>query len=164
VFDSTTRSFPGLYAATVRDVREDGRLMVSVPSVYDAESAEAHALARPCLPYGHFFVPPVGAKVWVAFENGDPGAPVWIGTWWPRAELPEEADSPDRRIVKTASGHLIVLDDREGEERITLADPSGNRVELSAEGVLISCAKDLVIDAKGHNVRITAAKVQIKKG
>ncbi|QQM44577.1 phage baseplate assembly protein V [Streptomyces liliifuscus] len=164
MFDITAQSFPGLYAATVRDVREDGRLLVSVPSVYDAEGTEADALARPCLPYGHFFVPPVGAKVWVAFENGDPGAPVWIGTWWPRGELPTEAGSPDRRVVKTSSGHVIVLDDSEGEERITLADPSGNRVELSGDGVLITCPQGLVIDATGQNVRITADKVEIKKG
>ncbi|MCT9078067.1 phage baseplate assembly protein V [Streptomyces fulvoviolaceus] len=160
----TTALFPGLYAGTVTDVRENGRLMVGVPAVYDVDGPEADALARPCLPYGHFFVPPVGAKVWIAFENGDPAAPVWIGTWFPQGGLPPEADSPDKRVVRTASGHLIVLDDRDGEERITVADTSGNRIELSADGVLIKCAKGLVIDASGQSVRITAAKVEIKKG
>ncbi|MFG2741223.1 phage baseplate assembly protein V [Streptomyces chartreusis] len=166
MFDTavTAARFPGLYAGTVTDVFEHGRLRVSVPSVYDAPGPESHTLARPCLPYGHYFVPPVGAKVWIAFENGDPAAPVWVGTWYPRGGLPEEAGSPDKRVVTTASGHLVVLDDRDGEERITVADGSGNRIELHSGGLSITCPQGLTIDARGQRVRITADKVEIKKG
>jgi Type VI secretion system/phage-baseplate injector OB domain len=155
--------FSGLYAATVEAVRRDGRLQVSVPAVYDLTAPDAQTLARPCLPYGHFFVPPVGAKVWIAFENGDPTAPVWIGTWFPQGTVPPEADAdpPVKRVVKTAAGQLVVIDDTQGSEQVVLADKSGNRIELRTNGVLIKCAQNLTIDASGMQVEIKAAKVTV---
>lgn len=72
--------------------------------------------------------------------------------------------TPDKRVVTTASGHLVVLDDRDGEERITVADGSGNRIELHSGGLSITCPQGLTIDARGQRVRITADKVEIKKG
>ena len=32
--------------------------------------------------YGTFYIPPVGSTVLVAFENGDPNAPIVVGTWF----------------------------------------------------------------------------------
>ena len=50
--------------------------------------------ATPCLPFsgiqsGLFTVPPIGAGVWVEFEQGDLERPVWVGGYWgSTAEVP----------------------------------------------------------------------------
>ena len=78
-------------------------------------------VARPCLPYGHFFIPHVGAKVWVEFEAGDPSYPLWVGAWYPSGTVPPEAAiaPPDNRVIQTPSGHTIELhgQGRRGEDR-----------------------------------------------
>ena len=43
--------------------------------------------AMPCVPLagmqmGVFAVPPIGAGVWVEFEQGDPDYPIWTGCFW----------------------------------------------------------------------------------
>ena len=58
-----------------------GRVQVSVP---DVMGDGRMAWAMPCLPgagpgVGFFAIPPVGAKVWVEFERGDPDYPIWSG-------------------------------------------------------------------------------------
>jgi hypothetical protein len=157
--------FFGLYAATVKAVRADGRLEVIVPAVYDETAPEAHAVARPCFPYAHFFVPEVDDQVWIAFENGDPAAPVWLGIWYPDGAVPDQAqaDPPVRRVIQSPAGQLVVIDDTEGSEQVILADKTGNRIELRTDGVLIKCVQNLTIDATGKQIEIKASKVDVKK-
>src|SRR5262245_18722840 len=85
-------TFPGLYVGRVEKVEDLGRVQVSVPAIFDQTTPEAFVWARPCFPYGHFFVPEVGDKVLVAFEPGEPTAPVWFGIWYPSGAVPAEAN------------------------------------------------------------------------
>lgn len=52
------------------------RLKVQVPQVLGHQTV----WAMPCTPVGGSAVPPVGAIVWVMFEEGDLSRPVWMGT------------------------------------------------------------------------------------
>lgn len=71
---------------------------------------------------GHVMIPPVGATVWVGFEHGFVGKPVWMGTWLATGELPEEISDPANiRVIKTPAGHILLFDDTSGSERIFLA-------------------------------------------
>ena len=142
-----TRSFPGLYAGTVTSVEDPdklGRLKVSVPSVHGAVGSDLDAWARPCVPSGHFFVPVVGDRVWVAFENGDPSFPVWLGEWYPTGALPAGTDvtPPTTRVVE---------------------DATGNRIELTPDGIVLHAAGDLTIEAPGNNIVIKANSVDVQK-
>jgi type VI secretion system secreted protein VgrG len=53
----------------------------------------------------------------------------------PQHEYPRETAVPKVRILKSATGHHIVLDDRPDHERIEIHDSKGNRLILSREGL-----------------------------
>lgn len=52
----------------------------------------------------------------------------------PQTNLPLESPTAKVRVFKSSTGHHIVLDDREGSERIEIHDSRGNRLILSDEG------------------------------
>ena len=166
--DRQTR-FPGLYAGRVTNVDDPeklGRVKVSVPSVFGPESAELETWARPSWPHGHFYVPDVGNFVWVAFENGDPAAPVWLGEWFPAGTTPPEAGAspPVKRVIRTARGNSVLLDDTEGSEQIVLEDATGNRLALTTSGVVLHAAQDLTIEAPGKTIVLKASTVDVRSG
>ena len=82
----------GVYRAVVDDDADPtgrGRLRVTV--VGRAASSVWAEACLPPVPAGMFAVPPVGATVWVQFEDGDRARPVWTGVSWEtaRAAVPE---------------------------------------------------------------------------
>jgi uncharacterized protein involved in type VI secretion and phage assembly len=163
--ETTGVKFPGLYVGEVVKVEDLGRVQVIVPAIFDRTTPESFVWARPCFPYGHFFVPEVGDKVWVAFEHGDPTAPVWLGIWYLTGAVPAEANvsPPVKRVIRSAKGHVVIMDDTGGSEKLILQDKSGNRIELRGDGVLIKCAQNLTIDASGKDIVIKASSVDIQQ-
>jgi uncharacterized protein involved in type VI secretion and phage assembly len=131
----------GKYSGEVTDNEDaqlQGRIKVKVPSMF---GAEMEVWARPCFPTAHFYVPPVGARVWVEFEAGDPSYPLYVGVWYPTDTVPTEAavTPPDSRIIKTPSGHVVELFDKEGEEKIIIRHKDNSFIALDKNGsVLIS--------------------------
>ena len=100
--------------------------------------------AFPCVPcggaseQGFFFIPDVGAHVWVEFEEGNLDHPIWVGTFWAAREEPHEVPTeaqdmagteddlePLRRVLKTTSGHVLEFCDIDGKERINLQHKDG---------------------------------------
>jgi uncharacterized protein involved in type VI secretion and phage assembly len=158
--------FPGLYAARVLDVASDdhvGRIRVVVPSVFDGDDAQSAVWARPCLPWGHFFVPEPGDEVWVAFESGDPSSPVWLGWWLPSGATPASADvsPPVKRVIRSKT-HEVLMDDTSGSEKVVLKDKAGTRIELRTDGVLVHAAQALTIEAPGKALTISAQSIVLK--
>jgi uncharacterized protein involved in type VI secretion and phage assembly len=112
--------FYGKYRGTVvnnLDPMQIGRVQVSVP---DVSSALPSTWAMPCLPVagtqmGLYAVPPVGANVWVEFEQGDPDLPIWVGGFWgSAAEVPalaRTAPSGLSTIALSAAGASILIND-----------------------------------------------------
>src|SRR6476469_609363 len=83
--------FYGKYSGEVTDNSDSdkvGKVKVKVPTIF---GTDPEVVARPCLPFGHFFIPAVGAKVWVEFEGGDINYPIWVGTWYPKDSAPKTA-------------------------------------------------------------------------
>jgi phage baseplate assembly protein gpV len=95
---------------------------------------------------GFFAVPDVGAGVWIEFEGGDLSYPIWSGTWYTSGDIPESA-KPGKKVLKTSSGHKIVLDDDGGSLEIT--DSNGNTVTMDSQTVKVAAgsAVKIVIDA-----------------
>jgi phage baseplate assembly protein gpV len=159
--DVSAPVFPGLYAAKVEKVEDDdnlGRIVVSIPSVFGDVTTDLQVTARPCFTYGHFFVPEKGDEVWVAFENGDPTAPVWLGVVYTPGSPPAEskAKPPTKRVVKTKAGHLLLLDDESGKETIEIKEgKGGNSVKLTSDEVTLS-------HASGHKVVLGKSSISIE--
>lgn len=116
-----------------------GRIKARVPEVLaDVETG----WALPCAPYagndeGLFAVPPVDAGVWIEFEAGDASRPLWSGCWWGDGQLPDQA-TPPIKVLKTASGHTITLDDTEGSEKIEITDKEGSKIVMDQSGIELS--------------------------
>src|SRR3989304_917855 len=149
----------GKYSGEVTDNVDDehlGRIRVRVPAVF---GPDLEVPARPCLPFGHFFVPAVGARVWVEFEGGDTGFPIWVGVWLPQDAAPSEAaiSPPDNRVIQTPSGHTIEILDKEGEEKIVIRHKSNAFVSIDKEGSVLLANKNgshLSLNAQDGNVAL----------
>lgn len=134
-----------------------GRLRARVPEVLgDVETG----WALPCVPYagdgeGLFTVPSVGAGVWIEFEAGDVSRPIWTGCWWGDGQLPNQA-APTVKLLKTASGHTILLDDTSGSEKVEITDKNGAKIVMDQSGVEVS---------KGsQKVKLTQSSVTVNDG
>lgn len=158
----------GKYAGQVTDNEDPdrrGAVKVRVPSIFGSEDEQA-VWARPCLPYGHFFVPPVDARVWVEFEAGDPDYPIWVGVWYADGEVPQGADvsPPERRVIRTASGHAVEMIDKEGEEAIVITHKDGaTKIELDSEGAVTLTGKDgAKVQLSGSTATVEAPTIELK--
>jgi hypothetical protein len=160
----------GKYSGEVTNNEDDqnlGRITVKVPPVF---GPDLEVRARPCLPFGHFFVPAIGTKVWIEFEAGNPDYPLWVGVWYPEDTTPVEAavSPPDNRVIQTPSGHTIEFMDEDGEEKITIkhmsnafisidkngsiliSNPNGSHIYLNAEA-----EETTVVEQHGNHISMT---------
>ena len=171
----------GKYRAFVRDTQDPdrlGRLRLEIPAVLGAGQANWSAWASPCFPYGGnpdcgwYLLPEVGASVWAEFEMGDPQSPIWSGVWLAGTnpgEMPAEAGANPTtcKVLKTAAGHTVLLEDAAGAQRLLLRDAAGQQVLLDVAGATISiigvgaitlqdgAGSRIVLD--GGTIRIAAA-------
>jgi len=159
-----------------RDDKEKlGRLKLRVPSVLgDAITG----WAWPAMPYaganlGTFFLPQKDDLVWVEFVEGELEHPIWSGGGWGKpggtAEIPDEAKDnyPDTQVIKTKSGHVIVLDDKDGSELIKITDKGGSVLTMKQDGTFTLQAKKTItlIANDGNGSTLTMddqGKVSIK--
>jgi hypothetical protein len=79
---------------------------------------------------GDFCVPDVGDPVYVSFENGKIGFPMYMGGWWPKVDGTNYAEAhgaynadgvPTKRSFRTKAGHELSFEDDAGNESVTLA-------------------------------------------
>jgi cytoskeletal protein CcmA (bactofilin family) len=111
---STYGPFYGVYRGKVLnniDPMELNRLTVDVPTI----PCSIASFAAPASPYGGIQVglvltPPIGADVWVKFENGDPSYPVWVGCFWTEGMKPVLAELPTQQVFSTGSFNAMVND------------------------------------------------------
>ncbi len=161
-------SFFGKYRGTVLnniDPLKLGRIQAEVPDVPKMKPA---IWAMPCVPIagdqmGSYFVPHVGAHVWIEFEKGDPDHPVWVGGFWnaggdvPALALAGIPASPSI-VLQTAGQNAIVISDLPG--------PTGGLMLKSATGAMIIVNETGIVieNGKGASVKLTGPMVNINNG
>jgi uncharacterized protein involved in type VI secretion and phage assembly len=166
-----------------------GRLQLLVPSLFGGTFSDGQASnedlvtdwAWPCVAaggignQGALFIPEVGAKVWVEFEEGNLDCPIWVGTFWAKpggeSELPKPngadgkeqdavQDPPTRKILKTKKGHTLQIEDKDGEELILVAykvdDDHYHVVRLDADGITLTDASENQVAMSGSAFTLTS--------
>ena len=176
------RKYYGKYPALVMDNEvpqgddtygaHRGELRVQIPGLLeetpDGEGQQPlHVWAKPCLPDGFFIIPEVEDQVWVEFVEGDINTPVWTGIWYPQDAAPQteddQAPTPQQKIIHTAGGHVVQLDDTEDEQKIVIKHTLGSLIRIDKDGHITIEHKDgFTIEMKADNtVEINCDKVQI---
>lgn len=104
---------------------------------------------------GFMYLPEINDEVLIAFEHGDVHRPYIVGALWSSTDKPPKKNSEatasgkvNQRVIKTRSGHLIILDDKQGEEQISITSKSGHNVILNDKSGSESIT---VADKTGNN-------------
>jgi hypothetical protein len=168
------KKFYGKYRGTVInnfDPMQLGRIQVTVS---DVSTVMPSSWALPCLPVvglqmGIFTVPPIGAKVWIEFEQGDPDHPIWTGCF---PGNPGDIPVAARPVVPPISGitlqtmlqnSLVVSDlpPTPATGGIVLRSTTGATIVVNDSGIFIQNGKGASIMMVGPTVTINNGALTI---
>jgi uncharacterized protein involved in type VI secretion and phage assembly len=183
----------GVYPALVSDIKDpdgQGRVKVTLPWAPDTGTANYETWARVATLMGGnnrgtWFIPDTDDEVLVAFEGGDPRRPYVLGGLWNGTDKPPEsmdgAGKNYKKIIRSRNGVKITLDDQDGQEKLILETPggqkatfkdgpgsieiidsNGNSIKLEPSGVSITAAAKMTLTA--NMVEIAASTVTVNAG
>jgi uncharacterized protein involved in type VI secretion and phage assembly len=166
--------FNGVVSAMVTNFADPenlGRIKVKYPWLLDKDSQPIESdwvrVAAPAAGKnrGFYYIPEVDDEVLIAFEHGDPNRPYMIGSLWNKKDPPPKPSNQvndgskiTERIIKSRSGHVIVLNDTSGQEQILIRDKSEKNeivIDTKTNSISITAQQDINIDA-GGNINIKA--------
>ena len=165
----------------LKDPDELGRVKVKYPWLGDNIESDWVRIATPMAGSGRGFMylPEVNDEVLIAFEHGDVHRPHIVGALWNGTDKPPKKNSEavgsdgkvNQRIIKTRAGHIVLLDDTDGKElvsittkaghtvvlddgnkNITIKDSTGNNkmvIDSNKNSMTINVNGDFTVDAKG---------------
>jgi hypothetical protein len=155
------------------DPEQIGRILVQVPDVFGEVPA---SWAMPCVPAagiqaGCFIVPPIGSKVWVEFEQGDPDYPIWTGGFWGLvAEVPFFAIAPpalppgQNIVLQTSGQNMLLLSDAPPTPvsgGIILKSATGAMIVVNASGIYISNGQGATLTLIGPTVDVNLGALTV---
>jgi uncharacterized protein involved in type VI secretion and phage assembly len=166
------QQYLGKYRGTVvqnTDPLNLGRIQAMVP---DVSNVVPTSWAMPCLPVGGaqmgvFTVPPIGAGVYIEFEQGDPDYPLWSGCWWgSAAEVPSTAQMTPavvpRVTIQTPLQNALTVSDAPGPAGgVLLKTPSGAMISVTDQGLTITNGKGATITMTGPSITITCGSLKV---
>jgi uncharacterized protein involved in type VI secretion and phage assembly len=165
---SPNKQYFGKYRGTVInniDPEQRGRMLLLVPDVLGPAPT---TWAEPCVPLagptgtpmGSYFLPPIGAGVWVEFEQGDVNHPIWVGCrFGSAADVPPLAFaglpiSPNI-VLQTAGQNTLVISDLPGPTGgIMLKSTTGATLIVNDTGIYIQNGKGASLVMVGPNVTV----------
>jgi uncharacterized protein involved in type VI secretion and phage assembly len=162
------------------------RVQVRLFAFDELDAQDAPLWARVVAPFagdnrGTFFMPDVDDEVLVIFIGGDARFPLVVGGLWSgSAQAPAELGSEGNRYkrIRSKNGIVVTLDDRAGQETLTLETPggqtltlqdgpasctlqdaNGNTLTLDAAGVTVDCSNTVTVNAS--TVKVSAGMVKV---
>jgi hypothetical protein len=165
---SQARRFYGKYRGTVVnnvDPMQTGRIQALVP---DVSNVMLSSWAMPCVPFagiqtGMFAVPPIGAGVWVEFEQGDADYPIWTGCFWgSAAEMPSLAmmipPGLSGAALQTVLQNGIVISDVPG--------PTGGIMIKSTAGacIIVNDTGIYIQNGQGASITLIGPTITLNQG
>jgi uncharacterized protein involved in type VI secretion and phage assembly len=134
-----------------------GRVKVKFPWLSDQEESAWARILSPMAgkERGFYFLPEVDDEVLVAFEHGQVEFPYVLGALWNGRDKPPAKNDDgknNQRMIKSRSGHVIILDDTEGKEQIIIRDKTQKNeivIDSKKNSMTIKVEQDLSIETKG---------------
>ncbi|MBK7219413.1 MAG: type IV secretion protein Rhs [Candidatus Promineofilum sp.] len=183
--------FYGVYPAVVTDLQDpdgQGRVKIRLPWTPDTGAGAYEVWARVAVLMagngrGTWFIPDVDDEVLVAFEAGNPDRPYVVGGLWNGQDSPPETMDDDNtlKVIHSRNGIRIAMEDRSGQETLTLETPggqkmtytdspaaieitdsSGNSIKLESSGITITASGNVTINAA--KVAVSASMVTVDAG
>ncbi|MBI4576611.1 MAG: phage tail protein [Planctomycetes bacterium] len=165
-----------------KDPEKQGRVKVRFPWLVDKDTSWWARVATLMAGKGRgsWFLPEIDDEVLVAFDHGDINHPYVIGALWNGKDVPPQANDivsgfagnphsyktkgkdfnedgkDDVRFIRSRSGHLVILDDTSGTERIGVVDKTGkHRIEVLTD------KKKVVITSEDGDIEMYAPKGKV---
>jgi hypothetical protein len=153
------QTYYGKYRGTVVnnvDPEGRGRIQALIPDVFGLIPC---GWALPCLPVagkgsGAYFVPEIGAGVWMEFEQGDPDYPIWSGCFWgaiaevPATGMASPPPTPNIVFQTTGRNSITVFGAPGGGITICagpLTSPSSPRIMITQASIVISNGQSSIV-------------------
>lgn len=142
-----------------KDPQGLGRVKVKYPGLDDLDESPWVRIASPMAGQnrGFYYLPEINDEVLIAFEQGSVRRPYLLGMLWNGPDKPPAANQAvvdgdgkvNKRIIRSRSGHEIVLDDTSGQEQIVISDQAGNTITMAKDAMTIKVKGNLEIEAGG---------------
>lgn len=154
--------FTGVVSGIVTNTRDPenlGRVKVKFPWLAENEQS---AWIRVAQGGGGQLLPEINQEVLIAFEHGDIHRPYVLGTLWNGKDKPSGATvgrdgKVQQRIIRSRTGHVIILDDSDDKAGILIRDRTGQNL-IAIE----TSENDMVIKSKGNLTIEAGGKINIK--
>ena len=148
-----------------------GRIMCEVPDVLSLSPSSWCEACVPLAgptgpPMGTYFVPPIGAGVWVEFEQGDPNKPIWSGCRFAPSNCPTLAlaglpVSPSI-VLQTELQNTIAISDLPGPlGGIILKSATGATLIVNDTGIYIQNGKGATMTMLGPAIDFNAGALTV---
>ncbi len=172
------KRFYGKYRGTVvlnADPEFRGRITALVPAVLGLTPSSWCEACTPLAgptgpPMGVYMVPPIGAGVWVEFENGDPQKPIWSGCRLSSGNVPPLAlagNPADPNIcIQSLLQHSITVSDMPPTPLtggIILRSTTGAMIVVNDSGIYIQNGKGAMITMLGTAIDFNSGALTILK-
>jgi uncharacterized protein involved in type VI secretion and phage assembly len=152
-----------------QDPDDLGRVKVKLPWLSDLDETNWARIAAPMAgkQRGVYFLPEVDDEVLVAFDHGDVRFPYVLGALWNGNDAPPVTNSDGKnniRMIKSRSGHVIKLNDEDGNETIEITDKSQKNsivIDTSKNTITVTTDKDITLSASKGTIKLDAQKVEI---
>jgi uncharacterized protein involved in type VI secretion and phage assembly len=146
-----------------QDPNNMARVRVKFPWLSDDHESWWARIAVPMAGSGRgsYFLPEVDDEVLVAFEHGNVQSPYVIGALWNGKDAPPTTNRDGKnniRLIHSRSGHLVRLDDTDGDEKIEIIDKTGgNKVTIksSDNSMRLECTGKMKLHASA-GIEITS--------
>lgn len=115
----------------IKEADLQNRIEVTIPSI-----SKGKVLAYPLGQQGSqdsgfkWFSPSPGQIVYIQFLQGELAYPVWSYHGWGKDEVPSEFNSNNIAGFKSKRGHLITIDEEEGELSLIITNPTDQEKEV----------------------------------
>lgn len=152
-----------------KDPEKLGRIRVKFPWLSDEDESNWARVTSLMAgrERGIFILPEIDDEVLVVFEHGDINIPYIIGSLWNGKDVPPEVNTDGKnniRIMKSRSGHVILIDDTDGKEKIEIVDKTKKNlisIDTKYNKISIISGKDIEISAPNGKITIEAQDIEI---